>query len=67
MKKQAAEMARRIERAVHSGKLKLDGSYTICGLAAVIGATRAELREAVNREFGSVDGFFTHVGFTAKK
>jgi hypothetical protein len=66
MKKQAAEMATRIERAVKSGKLKLDGSYTIPNLAAIIGTTRAELRQAVNREFGSVANFCTHLGFGLK-
>jgi hypothetical protein len=59
-------MANRIERAVKSGKLKLDGSYTIPKLAAIIGTTRAELRQAVNREFGSVTSFCTHLGFSAK-
>ena len=66
MKKQAAEMATRIERAVKSGKLKLDGSYTIPNLAAIIGTTRAELRQAVNREFGSVANFCTRLGFGPK-
>jgi hypothetical protein len=66
MKKQSAEMAARIERALKSGKLKLDGSYTIPTLAAIIGTTRAELRQAVNREFGSVAAFCTHLGFGLK-
>jgi superoxide dismutase len=66
MKNQAAEIANRIQRAVKSGKLKLDGSYTIPKLAAIIGTTRGQLRQAVNREFGSVTAFCTHVGFSAK-
>ena len=67
MKKQAAEMAQRIERAVKSGKLNLDSSYTIPKLAEIIGTTRAQLRRAVNREFGSVAFFCTHLGFGLKK
>jgi hypothetical protein len=63
MNKQAAEMAHRIERAVKSGKLTLEGSYTIPALAAAIGTTRAHLCDAVNREFGSVAGFYRHLGF----
>jgi hypothetical protein len=63
MNKQAAEMTRRIQRAVKSGKLKLDGSYTIPALAAAIGTTRAHLRDAVNREFGSVASFCKGLGF----
>ena len=67
MKKPAAEMVNRIQRAVKSGRLKLDGSYTIPELAASIGTTRAQLCQAVHREFGSVAGFCTHIGFGAKK
>lgn len=67
MKKQAAEMAHRIQCAVQSGRLKLDGSYTIPELAAIIGTTRAQLCQAVNREFGSVAAFCTHIGFGAGK
>ena len=67
MKRQAAEMAKRIERAVKSGKLKLNGSYPIPKLAAIIGATRVQLCEAVNREFGSVTRFCAHIGFAGKK
>lgn len=63
MKKSAAEMATRIERAVKSGRLKLDGIYPVPWLAAIIGTTRAELCAAVNREFGSVTKFCTHIGF----
>jgi hypothetical protein len=66
MKKQSTEIADRIQRAVKSGKLKLDGSYTISTLAGVIGTTRGQLRDAVNREFGSVAAFYTHIGFVAK-
>lgn len=64
MNKQAAEMAHRIERAVKSGKLTRDGSYTIPALAAAIGTTRARLCQAVNREFGSVGSFCTGLGFS---
>ena len=67
MKRQAAEMAKRIERAVKSGKLKLDGTYPIPKLAAIIGTTREQLCEAVNREFGSVTRFCAHIGFVGKK
>ena len=64
MKKLSTEFANRIQRAVKSGKLKLDGHYTIPKLAAIIGTTRAQLRQAVNREFGSVAAFYTHIGFS---
>jgi hypothetical protein len=63
MNKQAAEMAGRIQRAVKSGKLTVEGSYTIPALAAAIGMTRAQLRQAVNREFGSVASFCADLGF----
>jgi hypothetical protein len=64
MKRQAAEMAKRIAGAVKSGKLNLDDHYTIPNLVAIIGTTRAELCRAVNREFGSIASFCTHIGFT---
>jgi len=67
MKTQAAEMTQRIQRAIKSGKLKLDGTYTIPQLAALIGTTRAELRQAVNREFGSVASFCAHLGFAGAR
>ena len=67
MKKQAAEMAQRIQRAVKSGRLKFDGSYTIPELAASVGTTRAQLCQAVHREFGSVAGFCKYIGFGPKK
>jgi len=67
MNKQAAEMAHRIERAVKSGKLTLNGSYTIPALATAIGTTRAHLCEAVNREFGSVAGFCRRLGFVPRE
>jgi hypothetical protein len=63
MNEQAAEMAGRIQRAVTSGKLTVKESYTIPVLAAIIGTTRSRLRQAVNREFGSVASFCTHLGF----
>jgi hypothetical protein len=63
MNKQAAELAGRIQRAVKSGKLTVKQSYTIPVLAAIIGTTRSQLRQAVNREFGSVAGFCAHLGF----
>jgi hypothetical protein len=47
--------------------LKLDGIYTIPQLAAIIGATRAQLRQAVNREFGSVTRFCARIGFTDRR
>jgi len=61
--KHAAVFAGRIQRAVASGKLKVDESYTIPALAALIGTTRAQLRQAVNREFGSIASFCTRLGF----
>jgi hypothetical protein len=67
MNNQAAEMTQRIERAVKSGKLNLDSSYTIPKLAEITGTTRVQLRHAVNREFGSVASFYTHPGFGLKK
>lgn len=67
MNKQAAGMAQRIQRAVKSGKLQLDGTYTIPQLAALIGTTRAQLRQAVNREFGSVASFCAHLGFAGRR
>jgi hypothetical protein len=63
MNKQAAEIAGRIQRAIKSGKLTVKESYTIPALAATIGTTRSQLRQAVNREFGSVASFCTHIGF----
>jgi hypothetical protein len=66
MKRRAAELANRIQRAVKSGKLQLNGSYPMPELAAIIGMTRGQLREAVNREFGSVAAFYTHIGFGAE-
>jgi hypothetical protein len=42
-------------------------SDTIPQLTAIIGATHAQLCEAVNREFGSVTRFCAHIGFTGKK
>jgi len=67
MKKPAAEITQRIQRAVKSGKLKADGSYTIPQLAALIGTTRRQLRQAVNREFGSVTAFYAHIGFASAR
>jgi len=67
MKKQAAELANRIQRAVKSGRLKPDGSYTVPELAASVGTTRGHLCQAVHREFGSVAAFCTHIGFRAMK
>ena len=67
MNKQAANMSARIQGALRSGKLKADGNYTIPDLIAVLGTTRAELSAAVNREFGSIAEFCTHVGFTGMK
>lgn len=67
MRKLAAQMADRFNRAVQSGKLKPDGNYTVLELAAIIGTTRAELSQAVNREFGSITGFCTHLGFSGMR
>ena len=66
MNKQAAEMSHRIERAIKSGKLTLNGSYTVPALAAAIGTTRAHLCQAVNSEFGSVTSFCRGLGFSQR-
>lgn len=65
MNRLAEDMSLRIERALKSGKLKRDGSYTIPALAVILGTTRADLSHAVNREFGSVRLFCTHIGLAA--
>ena len=64
MNKQAATMSARILGALRTGKLKADGNYSIPALAVIIGTTRAELSDAVNREFGSITEFCTAIGFT---
>jgi hypothetical protein len=68
MKKQAAEMAQCIERAVKSGKLNLDSSYTTPQAG---GNHRHDARAtASSRQSGiriSVASFCTHVGFGLKK
>ncbi len=66
MNKPSDMMTRRIQIALKSGKLKLDGTYTVPQLAATIGATRPQLRQAVNREYGSISLFCAHLGFTGK-
>jgi hypothetical protein len=66
MNKQATDMSKRIERALWSGKLNRDMIYTVPHLAAIIGTTRAELSQAVNREFGSITNFCTHLGFRSQ-
>lgn len=66
MNKQSDVMTQRIQIALKSGKLKLDGAYTIPQLAAIIGATRPQLCQAVNREFGSISLFCAHLGFVGK-
>jgi hypothetical protein len=60
MNRLAEEMTRRIQRAVESGRLKRDATYTIPVLAGILGTTRAELSRAVNREFGSITHFYAH-------
>ena len=67
MNTQAAAMSHRIQCAIKSGKLKADGNYTVPALTAIIGTTRAELSDAVNREFGSIAEFCVHIGFTGMK
>jgi len=44
MNKQAAEMTQRVQRAITSGKLKLDGTYTIPKLATGIKYARLSQR-----------------------
>jgi DNA-binding GntR family transcriptional regulator len=67
MNTKAAAISDRIHRAIHSGKLKADGNYTIAALIAVLGVSRAELSNAVNRDFGSVAEFCSKIGFTGMK
>jgi hypothetical protein len=67
MNKKAAAISDRIQRAFRSGKLKADRSYTIPGLTAILGISRGDLSDAVNREFGSVENFCAQVGFTGMK
>ena len=67
MNKQAATMSARILGAVRTGKLKADGNYSILALAKIIGTSRTELTDAVNREFGSIAEFCTHIGFNGMK
>ena len=67
MNKQAATISARILGAVRTGKLKADGNYSIPALAIIIGISRTELSDAVNREFGSIAEFCTHIGFTGMK
>jgi len=63
----AAAMSHRIQCALRSGKLKADGNYTIPALVVILGTTREELSDAVNREFGSIVEFCAHVGFNGMK
>ena len=67
MNKQAATISARILGAIRTGKLKADGNYSIPALAVIIGTSRVELSNAVNREFGSITEFCTHIGFTGMK
>ncbi len=67
MNTHATAISDRIHRALRSGKLKADGDYTIPSLIAIIGVSRAELSNAVNRDFGSVAEFCTKIGFTGMK
>ena len=67
MNKNATTLSKRIQCALRSGKLKADGNYSIPALAIIIGTTRTELTDAVNREFGSIAEFCTHIGFTGLK
>jgi DNA-binding GntR family transcriptional regulator len=67
MNRLAEEMTRRIQRAIKSGKLKQDKTYTIPVLAAILGTTRTELSYAVNREFGSIKHFYSHTAFAGTK
>jgi hypothetical protein len=67
MNRLAEEMTRRIQRAIKSGKLKHDATYTIPALAIILGTTRAELSYAVNREFGSIRQFYAHTALAGAK
>jgi hypothetical protein len=55
-------MTLRIQRALQSGKLKRDQTYTIPALAILLGTSRANLRQAGNREFGSIANFYAQAG-----
>jgi len=61
MNKTATRLAQRAQVALKSGKLKRDATYTVPALAIILGTTRAEMSEAVNREFGSIAEFYRHV------
>jgi hypothetical protein len=63
----AAEMTRRIQRAIKSGKLKPDALYPVPALAAILGTTRAEMCRAVNREFGSIALFRAQIQLAVAK
>ncbi len=67
MNRLAEQMTRRIQRAQQSGRLKRDVTYTIPALAVILGTTRAELSQAVNREFGSITHFYAHIAFAGVK
>jgi hypothetical protein len=66
MNRLAEDLSHRIERALKSGKLKRDGSYTIPALAVILGTPRTELSYAVNREFGSIRYFYDHHGLAGR-
>ena len=67
MNRLAEEMTRRIRRALKSGKLQRDATYTIPALAIILGTTRAELSRAINREFGSITHFYAHTAIAGTK
>jgi DNA-binding GntR family transcriptional regulator len=67
MNRLAENMTRRIRRALKSGKLKREATYTIPALAAILGTTRTQLNEAVHREFGSIRHFYAHIALPATK
>lgn len=63
----AAEMTSRIQRALKSGKLQADQSYTVAQIVTAISTTRTVLSGAVNRDFGSIADFYAQAKATAAK
>lgn len=58
MNSTAIHLTHRLQRALRSGKLKRDTVCSVPALAAILGTTRANLTNSVNREFGSIAQFY---------
>jgi hypothetical protein len=63
----AAEMTSRIQRALKSGKLQADKSYSVAEIVTAISTTRTVLSGAVNRDFGSIAHFYAAAKTSAAK